>query len=88
MLFSEKLTLELHCNVELIFVFLGDWFVCCRSFAETCTRLQSALQSFLQGISGPAVSGNDDDLVRLSFNAIEVVYSVRSLEIIVCCSFF
>lgn len=50
---------------------------CCRSFAETCTRIQSALQSKV--FTGPADS-EKDDLVRLSFNAIEVVYSVRPIQ--------
>ncbi|KAE9615698.1 hypothetical protein Lal_00017575 [Lupinus albus] len=40
------------------------------SFAENCGMLQSALQSLLD------VSDKDDVLVRLSFNAIEVIYSV------------
>ncbi|CAL0308321.1 unnamed protein product [Lupinus luteus] len=40
------------------------------SFAESCDRLQSALQSL------DAVSDKDDVLVGLSFNAIEVNYSV------------
>ncbi|KAK7273161.1 hypothetical protein RIF29_14209 [Crotalaria pallida] len=41
-----------------------------QSFAETCRKLQSALQSM------DAVSEKDENLVRLSFKAIEVVYSV------------
>lgn len=46
----------------------------CRSFAQTSSRLLNALP---QVFSRPADS-EKDDLIRLSFNAIEVVYSVRT----------
>ncbi|XP_061367031.1 RNA polymerase II C-terminal domain phosphatase-like 3 [Gastrolobium bilobum] len=45
------------------------------SFAETCYKLQNALQSLPEVLSGLAVS-EKDDLVRLSSNAIEIVNSV------------
>jgi hypothetical protein len=55
---------------------LGD-FCSCRSFAETCTRIQGALRSkVFSGLAG----SEKDDLVCLSFNAIKVVYSVRLLR--------
>ncbi|KAI5431706.1 hypothetical protein KIW84_035754 [Lathyrus oleraceus] len=48
------------------------------SFAETCTRLQSALQSKM-------FDGSEKDfLVRLSFSAVNVIFSVRPLEILIC----
>lgn len=49
---------------------------CCRSFAQTCSKLQNTLPEVL---SRPAGS-EKDDLVRLSFNATEVVYSVIPLS--------
>jgi len=57
-------------------MFLLIDFCSCRYFAETCTRIQSALQSKV--FSGIADS-EKDDLVCLLFNAVEVVYSVRPL---------
>ncbi|RHN64231.1 putative protein-serine/threonine phosphatase [Medicago truncatula] len=46
------------------------------SFAETCTRIQSALQSkVFSGIAG----SEKDDLVCLLFNAVEVVYSIHAM---------
>ena len=55
---------------------LGD-FCSCRSFAETCSRIQGTLQSkVFSGFD----SSEKDDLVRLLFNAVEVVYSVRPLR--------
>lgn len=73
-LFCEFLPLELHykfATLKLMFWFLV--ICCCRSFAQTCCSLQDAIP---QVVSGHADSGKDD-LVQLSFNAIEVVYSVR-----------
>jgi hypothetical protein len=61
---------------------LGD-FCYCRSFAETCSRIQGTLQSkvFLLGDFCSCRSfAEKDDLVRLLFNAVEVVYSVRPLR--------
>lgn len=59
---------------------LGD-FCFCRSFAETCTRLQSALQSKM-------FAGSEKDvLVPLLFNSVKVIYSVRPLEIFICFTF-
>lgn len=58
---------------------LGD-FCCCRSFAETISRLLRVLQSKL--LSGPAVS-EKDYVIRLLYNAIEIVHSVRTLKTIV-----
>lgn len=56
---------------------MGD-FCSFRSFAETCTRLQSALQSKM-------FDGSEKDvLVRLSFSAVNVIFSVRPLEILIC----
>jgi len=70
--------LEFNCKIATLnwLMFLLIDFCSCRYFAETCTRIQSALQSKV--FSGIADS-EKDDLVCLLFNAVEVVYSVRPL---------